>query len=75
MRQILRLLAIAAGVLPNLILVVNPAVQYMAYEWLIQRHTTYKQRQLLKAGTLAAGKRAKLSAGEVFVLGELAVIG
>eukprot|EP00878_Enallax_costatus_P019269 GHUV01020325.1.p1 GENE.GHUV01020325.1~~GHUV01020325.1.p1 ORF type:complete len:289 (+),score=89.62 GHUV01020325.1:238-1104(+) len=62
------------GLLPNLILVVNPAVQYMAYEWLIQRHTTYKQRQLVQAGTIAPGKRVKLSAGEVFVLGASAKI-
>lgn len=62
------------GLLPNLILVVNPAVQYMAYEWLIQRHTTYKQKQLVKAGAVLSGTRVKLSAGEVFVLGASAKI-
>lgn len=60
------------GLAPNLILVVNPAVQYMAYEWLIQRHTTLKQRRRAKAG-LATG-RVKLTAGEVFLLGASAKI-
>jgi hypothetical protein len=48
--------------------VVNPAVQYMAYEWLTQRHTALKQKRLARAG--AAAGRVKLSAGDVFMLGE-----
>jgi hypothetical protein len=62
------LLLLPPGLAPNLILVVNPAVQYMAYEWLTQRHTALKQKRLARTG--AAAGRVKLSAGEVFVLGE-----
>lgn len=58
-----------AGLVPSLILVVNPAVQYMAYEWLIQRHSSYKQRRALASGAVA-GSRVKLSAGDVFLIGE-----
>lgn len=65
----LMLLLPPPGLAPNLILVVNPAVQYMAYEWLTQRHTALKQKRLARTG--AAAGRVKLSAGEVFVLGEL----
>ncbi|KAF6249924.1 mitochondrial carrier domain-containing protein [Scenedesmus sp. NREL 46B-D3] len=60
------------GLAPNLILVVNPAVQYMAYEWLTQRHKVLKQKRLARMG-VAAG-RVKLSAGEVFVLGASAKV-
>lgn len=47
---------------------VNPAVQYMAYEWLTQRHAALKQKRLARAGVKVG--RVKLSAGEVFMLGE-----
>eukprot|EP00882_Tetradesmus_deserticola_P008568 GHRQ01009036.1.p1 GENE.GHRQ01009036.1~~GHRQ01009036.1.p1 ORF type:complete len:340 (+),score=110.08 GHRQ01009036.1:226-1245(+) len=56
------------GLAPNLLLVVNPAVQYMVYEWLTQRHTALKQQRLARTG--AASRRVKLSAGEVFLLGK-----
>uniref|UniRef100_A0A383VEU4 Uncharacterized protein n=1 Tax=Tetradesmus obliquus TaxID=3088 RepID=A0A383VEU4_TETOB len=60
------------GLAPNLILVVNPAVQYMAYEWLTQRHAALKQKRLARAGVKVG--RVKLSAGEVFMLGASAKI-
>jgi hypothetical protein len=44
--------------------VCNPALQYMAYEWLTQRASEVKRR---RAG---ASKRVALGSGEVFLLGE-----
>lgn len=60
------------GLAPNLILVVNPAVQYMAYEWLTQRHTALKRRRLglPPAAAGSSSTRVKLGPGEVFLLGE-----
>ncbi|KAF8056394.1 ufc1 [Scenedesmus sp. PABB004] len=50
------------GVLPNLALVVNPAVQYMAFEALTARAVAAKARR-------RGGSRVKLEPGEVFLLG------
>eukprot|EP00775_Hariotina_reticulata_P006943 gene6943-7161_t len=61
------------GLAPSLILVVNPAVQYMAYEWLIQRHSDYKRRRALATGA-ATGSRIRLSAGDVFLIGAAAKV-
>lgn len=60
------------GLAPNLILVVNPAVQYMAYEWLTQRHAAIKAKRmgLPAAAAGSSSKRVKLGPGEVFVLGK-----
>lgn len=57
------------GLAPNLILVVNPAVQYMAYEWLTQRHTASKQRRMGSTGA-GGSQRVKLTPGEVFLMGK-----
>lgn len=64
------------GLAPNLILVVNPAVQYMAYEWLTQRHTALKRRRmgLPAAAAGSSSSRVKLAPGEVFLLGAAAKI-
>lgn len=63
------------GLAPNLILVVNPAVQYMAYEWLTQRHAALKRRRMgLAPAAAGSSQRVKLGPGEVFLLGAAAKI-
>lgn len=59
-----------AGFVPSLLLVTNPAVQYMLYEWLVARATRTRQ-----PGGRRPGPVRKLGAGEAFLLGALAKVG
>ncbi|EFJ40234.1 hypothetical protein VOLCADRAFT_69839, partial [Volvox carteri f. nagariensis] len=54
------------GLLPSMILLANPAVQYMLFE---------KIKAILKLRTAAGATSVELSAGEVFLAGALAKIG
>lgn len=67
---------VLAGLAPNLILVVNPAVQYMAYEWLTQRHAALKRKRmgLSAAPPGSSSSRVKLGPAEVFLLGKRLVL-
>jgi hypothetical protein len=63
------------GLLPSLILVVNPAVQYALFEWGMQRAAATKARRAarrshLRGGPLVVRGPAKLGPGEVFLIGE-----
>ncbi|KAI8464638.1 MAG: mitochondrial carrier domain-containing protein [Monoraphidium minutum] len=68
------------GLLPSLILVVNPAVQYALFEAGMARAAAAKARRAarrpnLRDGRLLAPRGAKLGPGEVFLIGALAKIG
>lgn len=68
------------GLVPSLILVVNPAIQYALFEWGMGRAAAAKARRAarqspLRGGRLAAKGTAKLGPGEVFLIGALAKIG
>jgi solute carrier family 25 (peroxisomal adenine nucleotide transporter), member 17 len=59
------------GLLPSLILVVNPAVQYMIYEELLK----HRRRHKAKALSLRPDSAVKLDAGEIFATSALAKLG
>ncbi|GBF90386.1 hypothetical protein Rsub_02492 [Raphidocelis subcapitata] len=75
------------GLLPSLILVINPAVQYALFEWGMTRARAAKGRRHAAAAAAAAGAArggragggaapaAALGAAEVFLIGSLAKIG
>lgn len=57
------------GVVPTLLMVANPTVQYMIYEWLRARLAESKAQGKLKA------KSPNYTAGEVFVMSAIAKLG
>jgi adenine nucleotide transporter 17 len=65
----LRVLCGMQGVVPTLLMVANPTVQYMIYEWLRARLAESKAQGKLKA------KRPNYTAGEVFVMSAIAKLG
>lgn len=65
------------GIVPSLLLVVNPAIQYMLYEWMI---ASVLRSKAVRGAARGGGKAAapavlKMSAGETFLVGALSKIG
>jgi len=58
------------GVVPTLVMVTNPTVQYMLYEWLKARLAERKASQRKHAGS-----RARETASEIFVMSAIAKLG
>jgi hypothetical protein len=56
------------GLLPSLILVVNPAIQYALFEWGMQKAQGAKARRAAAGGAVAA-RAPKLTTMEVFYIG------
>lgn len=78
------------GLLPSLVLVVNPAIQYMLYEQLQRLLRQWKARRISQAASSASAQGGqegsdsasspppssiKLSAGEIFLVSALAKVG
>lgn len=63
------------GLMPSLILVVNPAVQYMLFEGLMTRALKLRIKQQQRTGAAPAKGTPRLGVGDVFLLGALAKIG
>ncbi|GFR51480.1 hypothetical protein Agub_g13890, partial [Astrephomene gubernaculifera] len=61
------------GVLPSLVMVSNPTLQYILYEWLMARLIAFRQRGASAAGSVR--KAGRLSTGDVFLLTALAKLG
>ncbi|KIY93762.1 solute carrier family 25 member 17 [Monoraphidium neglectum] len=58
------------GLRPSLVMVVNPTIQYVLYEWLVAR-----LRALRRPAAAAVGRKPRIGAADVFVLSSLAKVG